>query len=194
MSPVKSSKLSISYYIATLVSTLIVCLSATFFCLVYLAIVGWYMSFVDVLLLVLDVVVISLFGTALSSLINYFLNTQGQISAVGSIVSAGYGFICGAYMPISTFGAGLQKVVAFLPGTYATSLVRNHALNGVLTEMKNQSVPNDLVNGLANSLDCNIDFFGSSVGVPMMYLILGVTTALLLGVYILLNALKKKNK
>ena len=29
------------------------------------------------------------------------LTTQGQLSAVGTIVSAGYGFICGAYMPIS---------------------------------------------------------------------------------------------
>ena len=50
--------------------------------------------------------------------------TQGQLSAVGTIVSAGYGFICGAYMPISNFGSGLQKALSYLPSTYATSLIR----------------------------------------------------------------------
>ena len=39
------------------------------------------------------------------------LTTQGQLSAVGIIVSAGYGFICGAYMPISNFGSGLDRAI-----------------------------------------------------------------------------------
>ena len=60
------------------------------------------MTFSDVLCLVLDVVLLVLFGTALSSVINFFLTTQGQISAVGAMISAGYGFICGAYMPIAS--------------------------------------------------------------------------------------------
>ena len=71
------------------------------------------MSFADVLLLILDVIILVLFGTSLSSLIHMFLSTQGQLSAVGTIISAGYGFICGAYMPISSFGSGLQKVLLF---------------------------------------------------------------------------------
>ena len=29
-------------------------------------------------------------------------------------------------MPISAFGEGLQKIISFLPGTYGTSLIRNH--------------------------------------------------------------------
>ena len=123
ISPVKSSALSISYYIAALLSTFLICFAAAGICLAYLAAVGWYLSAADVLLLFLDIALLVLFGTALSSIINFFLSTQGQISAVGSIVSAGYGFICGAYMPFSSFGSGLQKAVLFLPGTYGTSLV-----------------------------------------------------------------------
>ena len=63
------------------------------------------------------------------SIISYPLTTQGQMSAVGTIVSAGYGFICGAYMPISDFGSGLQKVLSYLPGTYGTLLIyrRKHS-------------------------------------------------------------------
>ena len=135
ITPAKSSVLSLSYYVATLVSTLLVCFTAAALCLGYVALTGWYMSLADVLLIFVDVFVLVLFGTALSSIINFFLSTQGQISAVGTIISAGYGFICGAYMPISSFSQGLQDVVMFLPGTYGTSLMRNHALGGVFDQI-----------------------------------------------------------
>ena len=100
-----------------------------------------------------DVVLLVLFGTALSSVINFFLSSQGQISAVGTIISAGYGFICGAYMPISQFGAGLQKVISFLPGTYGTSLLRNHALRGVYAEMEAQQFPAVFIVCIKDSID-----------------------------------------
>ncbi len=194
MSPVKSSVLSLSYYIATFVSTLIICLTATAICLAYIAFVGWYMSVADVLLLVLDVFLLVLFGTALSSLINLFLSTQGQLSAVGTIISAGYGFICGAYMPIYSFSEGLQRVVMFLPGTYGTALVRNHSLRGVLSEMQGEGVPKEVIKGIKDSLDCNLYFFDNEVDVPVMYLIPGASILLLVGAFVFANALRKKQK
>ena len=192
ISPVKSSGLAISYYVATLLSTLIICLAAAGLCLVYVGANGWYMSVSDVIFLLLDVILLSFFGTALSSVINFFLSTQGQISAVGTIISAGYGFICGAYMPISSFSDGLQKVLAFLPGTYGTSLVRTHSLRGALAEMQSQGVPAEIVGSIQDSLDCNLYFFGGQVSVPTMYLILGGSVAVLVGAYVLMNAMKKK--
>ncbi len=191
ISPVKPSVLSLSYYIASFVSTLIICFTATACCLVYIAFVGWYMSVTDVLLLVVDVFLLVLFGTALSSLINLFLSTQGQLSAVGTIVSAGYGFICGAYMPIYSFSEGLQKVIMFLPGTYGTSLVRNHSMRGVLAEMQSEGVPGNVIDSIRDSLDCNLYFFENQVNVSVMYVILGVAVAVLVGAYIIINAFKK---
>lgn len=192
ISPVKSSVLSVSYYIATLLSTLLICFTATGICLAYLAVIGWYMSLSDVLFLLLDVVLLVLFGTALSSIINFFLSSQGQISAVGTIISAGYGFICGAYMPISSFSEGLQKVLSFLPGTYGTALVRTHAMQGALSELQSQGIPSEVVESIKDSLDCNLYFFGDQVSEPTMYLIIGGTVAALVAVYILMNALKKR--
>jgi len=192
ISPVKASTLSLSYYIATLLSTLAICLAAMGICLLYLGSVGWYLSLADVLGLSLDVVLLVFFGTALSSVINFFLSTQGQISAVGSIVSSCYGFICGAYMPISSFSEGLQKVLSFLPGTYGTALVRNHCLQGVLSEMEAQGIPAQVIGEFKNVLDCNIYFMGEPVAVSTMYLILGGTVAALVGAYIVINAAKKK--
>ena len=193
ISPVKSSVLSLSYYVATLISTLLICFIATGICLVYIASVGWYMSVSDVLFLLLDVVLLVLFGTALSSIINFFLSSQGQISAVGTIISAGYGFICGAYMPISSFSEGLQKVLSFLPGTYGTALVRTHSMQGALAEMQNQGIPAEVIESIKDSLDCNLYFFGEQVNMPTMYLILGGTMAVLIAVYVLMNSLKKQN-
>ena len=150
------------------------------------------MSVADVLFLFLDVVLLVLFGTALSSVINFFLSTQGQISAVGTIVSAGYGFICGAYMPISSFSEGLKKIITFLPGTYGTSLMRNHAMRGALAEMQTEGIPIDVIDNVKDSLDCNIYFFDNKVQLSTMFIILGCTTLVLIAVYILLNSLKKK--
>ncbi|MDD3260346.1 MAG: ABC transporter permease [Oscillospiraceae bacterium] len=194
MAPVKSSTLAMSYFFATFTATLIISLTALVVCLGYLAFVGWYMTVTDVILMLLDVVLLVLFGTALSSLINAPLSTSGQSSAVGTIVSAGYGFICGAYMPISNFGEGLQKVLSFLPGTYGTSLLRNHAMAGAYRKMAAQGFPAEVVKKIRDSVDCNLYFFGDKVEIGTMYVILGGAVLLLIGLYVLYNCLKAKAK
>lgn len=191
IAPVKRSVLAISYYIATVFSTLIVCIAAFGAGLLYVHSVGWYMSVADILWILLDIVLVVLFGTALSSIINVFLSTQGQISAVGTIISAGYGFICGAYMPISNFGTGLQKVLSFLPGTYGTSLLRNHAMRGVFEQMRADGFPDEVVEGIMESVDCKLYFFGNEVPLSAMYLYLIATIFLLIAAYIWINARKK---
>lgn len=194
ISPVGKGTLALSYYISTLISTLIVCFVAMGICLLYVSSIGWYMTVSDVLLIMLDVFLLVMFGTALSSIINHFLSSQGQISAVGTIISAGYGFICGAYMPISQFDEGLQRVLSFLPGTYGTSLLKNHALRGVFEEMSSQKFPNDVIDGIKDSMDCNLYFFDNKVDTATMYLILGGTVAVLIAGYIILNILHDKKQ
>ena len=192
ITPVKRSTLAMSYYVGTLITTLIVSIVGTIACFIYIAISGWYMSVADVFLILLDIIMLTVFGTALSSIINIFLSSQGQISAVGTVVSSGYGFICGAYMPISQFGAVLQNILAFLPGTYGTSLLKNHALRGVYREMSTQGFPPEVIEGIKDSIDCNVYFFNHKVGVGAMYGIMIGSIVLLLGVYVLINYLRKE--
>ena len=192
ISPVRSSVLSMSYFLATMISTMLICLAATAVCLGYLYTQGWYMAAADIAWLCLDVFLLVLFGTALSSVINFFLSTQGQISAVGAIISAGYGFICGAYMPIASFSSGLQKAISYLPGTYGTSLVREHSLRGVLAEMEAQGVPAEVTDGLREALDCHISLGGTVLSDTQKYLLLLAAIVILIAVYIALNALKKR--
>lgn len=187
IAPVKFSTIALGYYLATLFSTLIINVAAAGVCMVYLAVTGWFMSAGDVLLLFLDVFLLTMFGTALSSCINFFLSTDGQASAVGTIVGAGYGFICGAYMPISSFSDTLQKVLSFLPGTYGTSLMRNHALRGVFEEMADAGFPDEIINGIKGSVDCKLYFFGSELSIPAMYAVLTGSIVLFIFIYVFIN-------
>lgn len=193
VSPVKRPLIAVAYYVSSALSSLLVCYTTTALGLVYLGIVGWYMSVADVFLLISDVFLLVMFGTALSSVVNVFLKTQGQMSAVGTIVSAGYGFICGAYMPLSQFGEGLRNALAFLPGTYGTSIIRNHAIAGAFREMESRGWPAEVLEGIKDSVDCNIYFFGHKVELWVSYLILIGSIAALIAIYVLLTAVRRKN-
>ena len=192
MSPVRPSTIAVAYFCASALATLLISLTALAVCLLYLAMAGWLLRAGDVLFMLLDVALLTLFGVALSSCVNFPLRTQGQGSAVGTIVSAGYGFLCGAYMPISNFSSGLQKVLSFLPGTYGTSLLRNHALAGAYREMARVGFPAEVIEAIRNSIDCNLYFFGRSVSIGGMYAVLVGATLLLVGLYVLLNAVRRE--
>ena len=192
IAPVKRTTMAVGYYVATLGTTLFISFVAMGAGLLYMGKMGWYLSGKDVACLSLDVFLLVMFGVALSSIINYFLSTQGQISAIGSMISSMYGFICGAYMPISQFSTGLQKVLMFLPGTYATSLFRNHAMQGVFEEMKASGYPVEVIKGLQDVTDCNLYFGGHRVGESTMYLVLGIGAIILVGIYVVMNIRKKK--
>ena len=192
VSPVRPSTIAVAYFCASALATLLISLTALAVCLGYLAMAGWLLRAGDVLFMLLDVALLTLFGVALSSCVNFPLRTQGQGSAVGTIVSAGYGFLCGAYMPISNFSSGLQKVLSFLPGTYGTSLLRNHALAGAYREMARVGFPAEVIEAIRDSIDCNLYFFGRSVSIGGMYAVLVGATLLLVGLYVLLNAVRRE--
>ena len=196
VSPVRKHIPPISYYLATVFVTMIIALVTICGCFIYMAIVGWYLSFIDVLMLLLDTFLLVMLGTAFSSVINFFLSSQGQISAVGSMISSCYGFISGAYMPMSQFPEWLQRVVSFLPGTYGTALLREHAMRGSLDAMSAEGLGDEVISALRGTADCAIYFFDTKVEAWQSYIIICSSIVLLLGIYIGLNYLKfgkKKN-
>lgn len=162
-------------------------------CLGYMYKMGWYMSAVDVLWVLLDEILLVLFGSTLSSIVSFPLTTQGQLSAVGTIVSAGYGFLCGAYMPISNFGSGLQKVLSYLPSTYGTSLLKNHMLRGIFEEMENNQLPEEMITAIRDTLDCNPKFQGSVVSVNQMVMLMVGCVVVFGIIFLCMTALPEKD-
>ncbi len=193
VSPIRSSVLSLSYFCASSLVTLLVNFTALGVSLAYLAVSGcWYMTAGDVLLLTADVFLLTLFGVSLSSCLYARLTTSGQASAIGTVLSTTYGFLCGAYMPIANFPDGLQKALSFLPGTYATSLLRNHALGGVFDSMADAGLPAAFVDGIRESLDCSLTFFGHPVSAGAMYAVVIGAVLLLVGIYVLLSGRRRR--
>lgn len=194
-SPLKRSVLALSYYISTCASTLIICFTAFGICLIYLSQTGFFLSLQDILLTCLDVFLLVLFGTALSSVVNFFLSTQGQISAVSAIISSAYGFICGAYIPVSQFSDGIRKFISFLPGTYGTSLLHNHLLRGAISELEKNYLPAEAISGIKTAFDTGVEFFDHTVTETETYIILSCSVLILIAVYVGLNyahSLKRK--
>ena len=192
VSPVSKTKIYIGYFLSTVLNSLMVNGTALALCLLYILKMSWYMSASDVIFVILDMILLVLFGSTLSSIVSYPLKTQGQLSAVGTIVSAGYGFVCGAYMPISNFSSGLQKALSYLPGTYGTSLVKNHMLNGVYKEMADTGLPSEAVTVIRNTLDCNPVFRGHVVGVSQMYLIMAGSIVVFGAAYLLIIMIRER--
>ena len=98
-------------------------------------------------------------------------------------------------MPLSQFGEGLRNAISFWPGTYTTSLVRNHCMDGVFREMESLNFPADAVEGFKDAVDANIYFLGEKVEISTMYIIVACTILLLITAYILMNMfIKRKAK
>jgi hypothetical protein len=58
--------------------------------------------------------------------------------------------------------------------------------------MENLGIPEKAIEGIKDSVDCNIHIFDNTVSMNTMYLYLIGTTVLLVGIYILMNLKKKR--
>ena len=96
-------------------------------------------------------------------------------------------------MPISNFGDGLQKALSFLPGTYGTSLLKNHMLRGIFEQMRTDGFPDDVVTSIADSLDCNPVFSGHVVSTGRMYAVMIGAVVVLGAVYLIMTAVIRED-
>lgn len=198
VSPVKKITVSVSYFISNFFVTFLVMMCVMLIGHIYLAAVGWYIPVGDAFMIIVDCISAILFGTLLAGIIESFISTQGGLSAVSTLVSSMYGFICGAYMPLSQFSEGLRNVLALLPGTYSVGIMRNHYMNGYVNEIikniENPEIADGMLKGIKDGFDANLYAFGNQVSLGAMYGILLGTCAVLFGVYILIIILKNKKK
>ena len=84
------------------------------------------------------------------------------------------------------------QALSYLPGTYGTSLVKNHMLNGVYKEMADTGLPSEAVTVIRNTLDCNPVFRGHVVGVSQMYLIMAGSIVVFGAAYLLIIMIRER--
>ena len=194
VSPIKRTTISVSYFVANFIITLLIMLCVLAVGCIYLAAVGWYIPVGDFFMILVDIFCCVLFGTLLASIIMSFIKSQGASSAVSSLISSMYGFICGAYMPLSQFAGGLRNFIGCLPGTYGVGILRNHFMNGYITEFVREGVPEERVKVLKDVFDGNLYVGATQIPLWAMYVILLGTCAILLAAYIAIVLVKNKKK
>jgi multidrug/hemolysin transport system permease protein len=182
ITPVKATVLSFSYFLATLFSTLLVCSVCFAVGLVYIAVSGWYLSVLDILSAVGCLVLCTAFGSLLAMIIESFLSRVGAASAVASLVSSLYGFVCGAYMPISQFSSAIANFVALIPGTHGVTLFRQAFMNGAIEEMGKYASA-EVVQGVKEGFDNTLSLFGHTIPTYAHYLVLVGTVLVLTGIF-----------
>lgn len=193
VTPVKKTILSLSYLISNLITTLIVCLSCLVLGLGYIALTGWYLSLNDVLMIIANTFLLTLFGSLLATIIESFIKSMGAGTALSTLISSMYGFLCGAYMPISQFADAIQAFIKFLPGTYGTILFRHYFVRGAMEKLAEQ-LPSEAMDGLGVGFDTKISFFGNEVSNGTSFLVVGLTVLALLMTYIVIVIVRGQGK
>lgn len=192
ITPVKRSTLLVSYFISNFLTTFLICTIVLVISFIYLACVGFFLTFLDVLMLFVSTICMCLFGSLMASVVGIFISSQGAHSAVSTLVSSMYGFISGAYMPISQFGAGIKTFLSFLPSTYGTILFRQYYMNGVINRLQTvEHVPPQVAEQIRLAFDGKLVVFDTTIPPWALFTIVIGTSLLLLGLYILLAHLKK---
>lgn len=195
ITPVKPFILKLSYVLSNLISTLIIAFILLIIGMIYLAFIGFYLSAIDILLIITNIILSSLFATLLANIIWTFTRSSGAMSGICTLVSALYGFICGAYMPINSMGKHFQYITSFIPGTYSTIIFRKTFLNGVLNKM-GETAPSIMIDEVAKAFDVKFYFFDFELNLQILF-ILSISFIVILFIILLIVSLlrdKKENK
>ena len=96
-------------------------------------------------------------------------------------------------MPISQFAAGIRGIISVLPGTFGTSLLKNHLLAGSLAEMQSSGAPGEAIDAVKSGFDLKLEAFGGDIKQTTMYLVLIGGIVVLFGLFVYLST-RKKNK
>lgn len=205
-SPIHRNILIASYFLYNFIVSALICLAFLVICLIYLAIVGEFvLSFASVL----TILAVMFFSTVASTLMTVFIcsfvKTEGTMMSIVAIFSTAIGFLIGAYMPLGMMG-WVQNVCAFIPGTYACSLLRyafmETPLNQLTAYAQSIGIDSQVIAELSGNFGYNLNFFGTVVNPQWQSLALSVYIVVFLALNVgagwklseVLGIGKKKNK
>lgn len=173
-SPINGPIISLSYFLGAVINSYIVSAFILSVGLVFLSLIGnLYLTVGNVLLLYLVLLIAVMSSTLLMMLIVSFFKKGSSLSAFTGIVSAGIGFLIGAYMPISQFAKPIQYVANLIPGSHITCLFRNYLMSGPLEAINNNLAGYDggmFMSTMKDVFSFKLDFFGEMLELRTMYI------------------------
>ncbi len=192
-SPIHRNVLIASYFFYNFLVSALICFVFWIICLIYLACAGEFVLGLGSVALSL---VVMFFATVASTLMTVFIcsfvKTEGTMMSIVAIFSTAVGFLIGAYMPLGMLPGWVQWLCAFIPGTYACSLLRYAFMATPVSSITAfagtlglaPETLGTLTETLFHEFGYHLDFFGITVEPQFQALALAVYILLFLGLNI----------
>ena len=187
VSPIKRSRLIISYYLSTVIITLFFMLLMFLLVFLYLGIlVGYWYSLTVVLYSILTIIVFVFISSPLVVFLATLIKSNNSFAALSAIIGTVIGFISGIYVPLSILSPFMSNLASLMPFSHMTIFLRRLLIgDDILIQIPDEAL-NDL--GLKN-----LNVFNLNLSI---YLILGIflviSLSLLVFSYLRVNK-KQKN-
>lgn len=187
-SPVKSSTVFLSYFTGAFLNTLIISFILLTAGLAFIAVTGGFCySVIDIITIYGLTALGALSGTLVLMVFASFFKKTSTLNAFSVLVSAGIGFVIGAYIPVSQFDESVQNVVNLVPGSQIAGMMRNTLMNSVLDKIDislNGIDNGDFFKNMQEMFALKLNLFGNeiefnqmmifSIGVIIIFLILNL--------------------
>ncbi|MBR3508372.1 MAG: ABC transporter permease [Lachnospiraceae bacterium] len=134
--PVSRLQIILSYFAASAISAVLMTSVILGAGLVVLQFTNpTYLTAKSILTLFAILVIGAISATAVFMTFMLFLKSSSASGAFLGILSAGCGFVIGAYMPIASFSTAIQNFCHLFPATGITILIRRYLLSDLLTHV-----------------------------------------------------------
>ena len=194
ITPTSKVAINFSYLVSTFIVSSFICLVIFVILLMTTLCMGhFYFNLGNILGGIASILLLCLFGAIFSSIVCYFCSTEAQVNAITATTSACYGFLCGAYMPISQFTSGIGNFISILPGTHGTALLKNHLMSGYLVKMQENGAPIGAIEAIKEGFDLKLSLFGNEVSINALWIVI-VATVIILSIVFVVLSVRKKNK
>lgn len=195
-SPINRNTLIGSYILFNFLVTLLICVVYLAICFIYLACVNeFFLDFVDFAQIFGILLYATVSSTLMTVFISSFIKTEGTMASLIAVFSTAVGFLIGAYMPLGMLPAWVQSLCAFIPGTYACSLLRYSFMATPLSQLSDYVINvmqisngQELIDAITGSFGYQLEFIGVQVNVEFQ----AVALAIFIVIFIVLNILSGK--
>ena len=187
-SPINRNTLIGSYILFNFLVTLLICVVYLAICFIYLACVNeFFLDFVDFAQIFGILLYATVSSTLMTVFISSFIKTEGTMASLIAVFSTAVGFLIGAYMPLGMLPAWVQSLCAFIPGTYACSLLRYSFMATPLAQLSDYVVNamqiangQELIDAITGSFGYQLEFIGVQVNVEFQAVALAIFIVILL--------------
>lgn len=187
VTPVERYKISLAYYLSSVIVTAILTLIMWFLTVILVGIFSghWY-SFVTVLYASLLILLYTFISSAMMLFLVSLLKSQNAFGALAGILGTVIGFMSGIYMPLEVLGKGMTNVASLNPFTHMTILLKQ-----VLLKEPYALLPPEFMDAIASPFGTlEVGLFGLKV--PMIILMLASTLLSLLFLFFSYRNMNKK--